>query len=245
MKRILAVDIGNTNITVGFFRGKTLVKKSKIPTEAFSLYGKSFRAMLKTGADEVVISSVVPLGLSRVICELRRISRGLVIIVLGKNKVVPIVNLYRNPGEVGQDRLINAFGAVRIYGAPAVIVDFGTAITFDIVSRKGRYLGGLILPGIAMGLGSLYEKTALLPRVELKKARSIIGKDTVNSMRAGILFGYGAMCDGLIAKYRKLLGPNLRVIATGGNAGLIKSYAKSIDIVDPDLTIKSLELIAE
>ena len=133
----------------------------------------------------------------------------------------------------------------RMYGAPALIVDFGTAITFDIVSGKGHYLGGLILPGIAMGLGSLYEKTALLPKVELKRARSIIGKDTVNSMRAGILFGYGAMCDGLIAKYRKILGRGLKVIATGGNAGLIKSYAKYIDIVDSDLTIKSLALVAE
>jgi len=248
MKKILAIDIGNTNITVGLFNENTLLKRSKIPTGELSLYSKKFAAMLKGVGpgrlDEVVISSVAPLVLARVICELRKISPGLKIIVLGRDRIVPIKNLYRRRKEVGQDRLVNAFGAVRMYGAPAVIVDFGTAITFDVVSLKGCYLGGLILPGIAMGLASLYEKTALLPKVELKKAGSIVGKDTVSSMRAGILFGYGAMCDGLIVKYRKLLGPGLKVIATGGNASLIKNYARSINIVDQDLTIKSLSLIS-
>jgi type III pantothenate kinase len=244
MKKILAIDIGNTNITVGRFAGKALLKRAKISTDDISLYAKKFASMLKHGVDEAVIASVSPLSLARVICELRKISPDLRIIILGKDKIVPIKNLYRRPKEVGQDRLVNAFGAVRMYGAPAVIVDFGTAITFDVVSTKGHYLGGLILPGIAMGLESLYEKTALLPRVRLKKARSIIGKDTVNSMRAGILFGYGAMCDGLMAKYRKLFGPGLKVIATGGNASLMKNYARSIDVVDPDLTIRSLALIS-
>ena len=245
MKKILAIDIGNTNITVGLFEGKALLKRSKISTGDISIYAKKFATILRRGVDEAVISSVAPLVLARVICELRKISPGLRIIVLGKDKIVPIINLYRRRKEVGQDRLVNAFGALKMYGAPAIIVDFGTAITFDVVSPKGCYLGGLILPGIAMGLRSLYEKTALLPKVELKRAASIIGKDTVNSMRAGILFGYGAMCDGLIAKYRKLLGGGLKVIATGGDATLIKSYSRSIDTVDQDLTIKGLALIAE
>jgi len=243
-KKILAIDIGNTNITVGLFDGQTLLKKSKISTGDISIYAKKFAVMLRRGADEAVISSVAPLVLCRVVFELKKIMPGLKMIVLGRDRIVPIKNLYRKRGEVGQDRLVNAFGALSVYGAPAIIVDFGTAITFDVVSSKGCYLGGLILPGIAMGLKSLYEKTALLPKVELKRARSIIGKDTTNSMRAGILFGYGAMCDGLIAKYRKLLGSGLKVIATGGNATLIKSYARSIDIVDQDLTIRSLALIS-
>jgi len=238
VKKILAIDIGNTNITVGSFDGNKLVKKEKIPTSALALYKKISRYT----AHDVVISSVVPLALARMVCELNRLSRRNVII-LGKDVKVPVKNLYRNKGEVGQDRLVNAFGARAIYGSPAVIIDFGTAITFDIISKNGSYLGGLILPGIEMGLKSLYEKTALLPRVELKPARGIIGKDTVNSMRGGILFGYGAMCDGLILKYRALLGKGVKVIATGGNAKLIKRYARYIQIVDEDLTLKSLALI--
>ena len=238
MQKILAIDIGNTNITVGSFDGIKLVKKEKIPTSAYPLYKK----IAQYPADEIIISSVVPLALARIVCELNRVSKRKVVI-LGKDIKVPIENLYRNKKEVGQDRLINAFGARAIYGVPAVIIDFGTAITFDVISNKGSYLGGLILPGIEMGLNSLYDKTALLPRVELKPAKSIIGKDTVNSMRGGILFGYGAMCDGLVSKYRALLGRRIKVIATGGNARLIKQYARSIQIVDEDLTLKSLALI--
>ena len=145
---------------------------------------------------------------------------------------------------MGQDRLVNAFAAKAIYGSPCVIIDFGTAITFDIVSKRGQYLGGLILPGIEISLASLYEKTALLPKVKLKDAPYIIGKDTKNSMRGGILFGFGAMCDGLVSRYRKILGKSTKVIATGGNASLMKKYAKSIQIVDEDLILKGLNLIA-
>ena len=238
MRKILAIDIGNTNITVGSFDGLKLIKKEKIPTSTYSLYKKiSFYP-----ATQVIISSVVPLALARMVCEINKVSKREVFI-LGKDIKVPVKNLYRNKSEVGQDRLVNAFGARVIYGAPAVIIDFGTAITFDIVSKNGSYLGGLILPGIEMGLRSLYEKTALLPKVELKPAKSIIGKDTVDSMRGGILFGYGAMCDSLISQYRSKLGRNTKVIATGGNAKLIRKYAKSIQIVDEDLTLKSLALI--
>ena len=166
------------------------------------------------------------------------------ITVVGKDAKVPIRNLYRKKGEVGQDRLVNAFAAKAIYGSPCVIIDFGTAITFDIVSKRGQYLGGLILPGIEISLASLYEKTALLPKVKLKNAPYIIGKDTKNSMRGGILFGFGATCDGLVSRYRKILGKSTMVIATGGNASLMKKYAKSIQIVDEDLILKGINLIA-
>ncbi|MDD5423469.1 MAG: type III pantothenate kinase, partial [Candidatus Omnitrophica bacterium] len=191
---------------------------------------------------EVIISSVVPLALSRLIYYLNK-TPGRIIRITGKDVDVPIKNLYKVKSEVGQDRLVNAFAANKLYGAPCVIVDFGTAITFDIVSGKGEYLGGLILPGIKMSLKSLYDRTALLPKVELKAVSNIIGKDTINSMRGGILFGFGAMCDGLVSQYRKILGKGAKVIATGGNAGLVKRYAKSINIVDEDLTLRGLFLI--
>jgi type III pantothenate kinase len=167
------------------------------------------------------------------------------ILIVGKDIIVPVKNMYRIKTQVGQDRLVNAFAALTIYGRPCVIIDFGTAITFDIVSRRGEYLGGLILPGIDMSLASLHEKTALLPDVRLKASRHIIGKDTVNSMRGGILFGFGAMCDGLSLRYRKILGRDTIIIATGGNAGLMKRYAVRIDIVDDDLTLKGLYLLSK
>ena len=126
-----------------------------------------------------------------------------------------------------------------------MIVDFGTAITFDIISKRGDYLGGLILPGIELSLSGLYKNTALLPKVKLESSSSIIGKDTVNSMRGGILFGFGAMCDGLAAKYKKILGRSIKVIATGGNSKLMKRYSKSIQRVDEDLTLKGLQLISK
>lgn len=247
---LLAIDIGNTNITVGLFRNKALIKKAKISTHAYSLYAKGFKSLLKESGTEaedlqdVIISSVVPIALARLIVYLNKTLRCRICIV-GRDVKVPIRNLYKMKGEVGQDRLVNAFAAKVIYGAPCVIIDFGTAITFDIISKKGEYLGGLILPGIEISLKSLYEKTALLPRVELKPASSIIGRDTVNSMRGGILFGFGTMCDGLASKYRDVLGKDAKIIATGGNASLIKRYAGSIQIVDEDITLKGLLLIAE
>lgn len=250
MKNILAVDIGNTNITMGLFKGRKLVKKLKVPTYSSHLHGKyCISAYRSAGLDvkdvaDVVISSVVPLALARFIAELNKIATHNITIV-GRDKKAPIKNLYRIKSEVGQDRLVNAFAARTLYGAPCVIIDFGTAITFDVVSAKGEYLGGLIMPGIEMSFSSLHKKTALLPKVELKPASSIIGRDTVNSMRGGILFGLGAMCDGLASQYRKILGRSAKVIATGGNASLIKRYAKSIQIVDEDLTLKGLRLISE
>ncbi|MFH0764149.1 MAG: type III pantothenate kinase [Candidatus Omnitrophota bacterium] len=237
--RLIAVDIGNTNITIGVFKGERLIKKMKIPTNSYSLYDKNFR---KFPSSDIIISSVVPPALSRLTASLNKIGNCRVSIV-GRDVLVPVKNLYRIKSEVGQDRLVNAYAAASIYGAPCAIIDFGTAITFDLVSKKGEYLGGLILPGIDMSLAGLYRDTALLPKVKLKRAHDIIGKDTVNSMRGGILFGFGKMCDGLIFEYRKILGKGLKVIATGGNASLMKIYAKSIHAVDADLTLKGLYLI--
>lgn len=249
MSHLLTIDIGNTNITAGIFRGSRIIGKRKIPTHELSSYRANFERFFKSCGikpgelEGVIISSVVPDALSRLSAYIKKTAGGRICIV-GKNIRVPVKNLYRVKEEVGQDRLVNAFAAKLLYGAPCVIVDFGTAITFDVVSRKGEYMGGLILPGIELSLHGLYEKTALLPKVKLKKAPNIIGKDTASSMRGGILFGFGAMCDGLVSRYRSVLGPSARVVATGGNAGLIKTYTKSIQIVDDDLTIKGLFLIA-
>lgn len=248
MKKLLVIDIGNTNITLGLFRGSRLLKKAKMPTHVYSGYAGTVKRLVGSAHParekaRAVISSVVPLALSRFVMELNRIGSFDVRIV-GRDVKVPVRNLYRIKSEVGQDRLVNAHAAKELYGAPAVIIDFGTAVTFDVLSRRGDYLGGLILPGIEMSLKSLHEKTALLPRVELKPVSGIVARDTVSSMRGGILFGLGAMCDGLAAKFRKILGSKTKVIATGGNAHLMSRYAKSIQIVDSDLTLKGLRLLA-
>lgn len=248
---LLTIDIGNTNITAGIFKGSNLLGKTKVPTSAYSSYIRRFKSLIYEAGlelnrvDEAIVSSVVPLALTRLLVELRRMSGTIKIKIIGRDIKVPIRNLYRVRSEVGQDRLVNAFAAKVLYGSPAVIVDFGTAITFDIISKKGDYLGGLILPGIELSLSSLYKNTALLPKVALESAPSIIGKDTVNSMRGGILFGFGAMCDGLASQYKKILGRSTKVIVTGGNSKLMKKYAKSIRYIDEDLTLKGLQLISE
>jgi type III pantothenate kinase len=249
MANLIAIDIGNTNITAGVFKNGRLACKAKIPTDNYSMHESRFRNLFRICAlgikseHQVIISSVVPVALARVVTYLNKIA-ACRIIILGRDLRVPIKNLYRIKSEVGQDRLVNAYAAKILYGSPAVVIDFGTAVTFDIVSKKGDYIGGLIMPGIGISLSSLYEKTALLPRVKLKDAPHIIGKSTVNSMRGGILFGFGAMCDGLVAKYRSILGRSLTVIATGGNAGLIKKYSDSIQILDEEITLKGLYLIS-
>lgn len=249
MSYLLAIDIGNTNITIGIFKGKGLIGKTKISTNSYYKYIRQIKALIRNcgltleDLPEIVISSVVPLALARLIVELRKMHPAIKTIIVGKDVKVPIRNMYKVKSEVGQDRLVNAYAAKMLYGTPAVIVDFGTAITFDVLSKRGDYLGGLILPGIELSLSSLYAKTALLPKVELKQSSSIIGKDTVNSMRGGILFGFGAMCDGLASKYKKVLGNSAKIIATGGNSRLMKRYTKSIRIVDEDLTLNGLRLI--
>jgi type III pantothenate kinase len=249
MNTLIAIDIGNTNITAGVFKNGSIAAKTKIPTKRYSLYDDAFKKLFKDAGlclgeeHEVIVSSVVPLALARVMVHLNK-AANCRMTILGRDEKVPIKNLYRVKSEVGQDRLVNAYAAKVIYGSPAVIIDFGTAVTFDLVSRKGDYVGGLIMPGIGISLTSLYEKTALLPRVELKAAPHIIGKDTVNSMRGGILFGFGAMCDGLISRYQKIFTKSMKVIATGGNAALIAKYAHSIQILDEDITLKGLYLIS-
>ena len=156
---------------------------------------------------------------------------------------VPIKNLYRNPKQVGQDRLVNAYVAKEIFGFPLVIVDFGTAITFDVISEKGDYLGGIIAPGIGISLEALHEKCALLPKVKLTQTKTFIGKDTKGSILSGILFGFGCLCDGIILKLKKKFKRKPIVVATGGNVDLMRRFCKQLDRVDENLTLKGLNLL--
>jgi len=194
--------------------------------------------------DNIVICSVVP-KVTGVLKKglLRLLGRRPYII--GKDLVVPLKNLYRNPKQVGQDRLVNAYAAVMLYKAPLIVVDFGTAVTFDVISKDREYLGGMILPGLAISLDTLAERTALLPKVKLDKPKEFIGRDTKTSMLSGIVYGFAALTDDLARRIKDKIGRQARLIATGGNIALIAGYCKSIDKIDRDLTLKGLSFIYE
>jgi type III pantothenate kinase len=156
---------------------------------------------------------------------------------------VPIKNLYRKPYQVGQDRLVNAYAGLKLYGAPLIVVDFGTAVTFDVVSRNNEYLGGMILPGLGISLDVLADRAALLPNIKLDKPKEFIGRDTKNSMLSGIVYGFAALTDYLAARIKNKIGKNAKVIGTGGDIGLASKYCEGINKIDKDLIQKGLNLI--
>jgi type III pantothenate kinase len=152
---------------------------------------------------------------------------------------------YDTPRDVGADRVVNAAAVYRLYGCPACVVDFGTGTTFDALSAKGEYLGGAIAPGVQVAAEALFQRTARLPRVDLRPPSRAIGRNTMDAMRSGILFGYVGLVEGLVERFRRELGPEMRVIATGGLAPLIARETSVFDIVDPWLTLKGLRIIYE
>jgi type III pantothenate kinase len=237
---LLAIDIGNTNITFGIFRGKNLFRKFDIPTDKFS-YASLKKKSGPFKPREAIICSVVPWATRQLEGVLSRMHiRPLII---GKDTLVPIKNLYRHPQQVGQDRLVNAYAVVRLYGAPAVIVDFGTAITFDVVSRNNEYKGGLIVPGLNISLKALSQRTALLPQLELSVPREFIGRDTKSSMLSGVVYGFASLTDILLSKIKKDIDKRAMVVATGGDVRLMARYCRKIDKIDETLTLKGLNLI--
>lgn len=189
-----------------------------------------------------MICSVVPSVTGRFEKELKKEVKT--IKVVGRDLRVPIKNGYRRPREVGQDRLVNAFGGVKLYGAPLIVIDFGTAVTIDMVSGAHEYIGGMIVPGLRLSLQSLREHTALLPLVKLRKPREFIGKDTAGSMLSGVIYGYAALVDDLVARIRREIGRRAVVVGTGGDAGIIAPYGKQLRKIDRDLTLKGLNLLA-
>jgi type III pantothenate kinase len=192
----------------------------------------------------VIVSSVVPKATTRLELALRFLKVKNVHI-LGRDLAVPIKNLYQYPRQVGQDRLVNGYAAARLYGVPAIVVDFGTAITFDIISAQKEYLGGLILPGLETSLSALSEKAALLPKISLAKPpKGLIGRNTKDSMLCGIIFGFASLTDSVTQELKdELLGKNAQVIGTGGNIRFISQYCHNFDSIDQDLTLKGLNLI--
>ena len=238
---LLAIDIGNTNISFGLFRANALIKTFDIPSKQYSI--NKFRK--KIGSLKVAdtfICSVVP-KLTKIVSKDLAGITGKRPYIIGKDLQVPIQNCYRNSNQVGQDRLVNAYAGIILYGAPLIVIDSGTAVTFDVISKRKAYLGGLIIPGLEMSLSALNEKTALLPLVKLKYPKELIGRDTINSILSGVVIGASALADALATRIKHKIGENAQIIGTGGSIALIKKYSSLRIKIDRSLILKGLNFI--
>ncbi len=247
---LLGIDIGNTTVSLGVINGRKILGRYSIELKSSQ---KDFSVQLvrilkkvqkRYLPDTVAICSVVPERLKTIESLVKRHLK-IKPLVIGRDVNVPIKNKYRHPHSVGQDRLVGAYAVKLLYGAPAIIIDFGTAITFDIVSAKGEYEGGMIVPGLQLSVESLFQKTAMLPKLEkIRSPRSFIGKTTQDSILNGLIYGYGTMCSGMIDLIKRKIRQRPKIIVTGGYTRLMRKYiAHKIDKIDPHLIFKGLYLI--
>jgi type III pantothenate kinase len=250
---LLTIDIGNTNITFGLYQGDRLEPRWRIrtihdrmPDEYGILLVNLFNHQNIDPADihGVALASVVP-PLTPVFIQVCQKYLGQEPLVVDAGVRTGVRIRYDNPREVGADRVVDAAAVQRLYGTPACVVDFGTATTFDALSAEGDYLGGAIAPGVRIAAQALFERTAKLPRVELTRPPSVIGRNTPHSIQSGLLYGYVGLVEGMVARFRAELGPEMKVIATGGLAPLIATETDVIQIVDPWLTLAGLRFIWE
>lgn len=248
---VLLIDVGNTNVTIGVHDGKEIVAswrmttKRDLTSDEIGMTLRSYFSLGGVSTDDIggtIISSVVPPIMYSLIHAVKKYLGQEPIIVTDKSKMNLEIK-YDNPKEVGADRLVNAVGALKRYKAPLIIIDFGTATTFCAVSDKNEYLGGVILPGLKVSLEALVEKTSKLPKIEIARPDKVIGTNTVESMQSGMYYGYAGSVDNIVLKMKQSLGDDTTVIATGGLATMISKEAKTIDIIDPKLTLEGLKAI--
>ncbi len=242
---LLAIDVGNTQIVIGLFSGAEITDHWRLATvhdRTSDEYAVLVRQLIGgIPVDGVAISSVVP----RATMALREMVRRYfaidpVVVEPGTRTGMPI--LTDNPKEVGADRIVNAIGAYDLYGGPTIVVDFGTATTLDAVSAIGEYLGGAILPGIEISMDALFARADRLTRVELIEPRSVIGKNTIESLQSGAIYGFAGQVDGIVRRMEEELG-ECTVVATGGLSALIARFAPSIQHLDPWLTLHGLRIV--
>ncbi len=250
---LLALDIGNTNITVGVFEGERLRATWRLSTDTSKMsdeYGVTLIQLLQLkglsagDVDAVSMCSVVPpLTLSFVgLCEEYF---GVSPLVVGAGVKTGVRILYDNPKDVGADRIVDAAAALKLYGGPAIVVDVGTATVFDAVTKDGEYLGGAIAPGMSIAADALFHSTSQLRRVELVGPPTAIGKNTIHAIQSGLVLGYAELVKGMVKRFDDELGGGAKVVGTGGLAHIIEKESKVFDAIDPNLTLTGLKLVHE
>lgn len=250
---ILAIDIGNTNTVIGVFKGDKLLADYRISSDRgrtadecglLLLHLLDYSSMPRAEINGIIVSSVVP-PLISVFETMCRKYFGHEPLVVGPGVKTGVSIRYENPKEVGADRIVNAAAGFELYGGPLIIVDFGTATTFCAINTAGDYLGGAIAPGVMISAEALYARAARLPRVELVRPQSVIGRNTVSSMQSGIVYGFAGQVDAIVRRIKAELGADAKVVATGGLAEMIAGESCEIDLVNPYLTLEGLRLVWE
>jgi type III pantothenate kinase len=250
---LLVIDAGNTNTSLGVFNDTELVAHWRLTTarartvdeygvharNLFELAGLDFKTI-----DAIAISSVVP-PLNFTLKRMAEVYFHLTPLFVDHTTDTGLKILYKPPADVGADRIVDAVAAIEKYGAPCIVVDFGTATTFNAISKNAEYLGGVITPGITISSDALFERTAKLPRVEIKRPLKVIGSSTIDAMQSGLYHGFSGLVDGILRKMIDELGGTARVIATGGLAPLIATGSELIELVDDTLTLEGLRLVYE
>jgi type III pantothenate kinase len=254
---LLAIDVGNTNIVLGVFERGALIESWRLATFrertsdeigiwVWQLF--EHRALDPRAIDGIVLSSVVPSLTGTIMTMAQRYFR-LTPLNVDSSVDTGMPLLYEHPAEIGADRIVNAVAAHQTYGrdrhVPLIVVDFGTATTFDAVSAKGEYLGGVICPGVQISADALFQRAARLPRVDVRKPCDVIGRTTVGAMESGLYYGYVGLVDGLVRRIKHELGEHALCVATGGLADVISPEVPLIEHVDPDLTLQGLRMIWE
>ncbi|MBX3272740.1 MAG: type III pantothenate kinase [Sandaracinaceae bacterium] len=250
---LLAVDVGNTQSVLGLYRGAELVHHFRIESSkdrTLDEYHVLLRSLLdvagvaRGAVEAAIIASVVP-AVTEPFERAITLAFGVEALVVGPGIKTGMPILYENPREVGADRIVNAVAAHTLVGGGVIVVDFGTATTFDVVSPKGEYLGGVIAPGMKISAEALFERAAKLPRVEIAQPPRVVGKNTVHSMQSGIVFGYVGLVDGMVDRIVEELGYDCRVLATGGLARLVSAQSERIEEVVEFLTLDGLRILYE
>jgi type III pantothenate kinase len=250
---LLTIDIGNTNLTIGLYEGETLANHWRLATDHARMpdeYGLQFQGLLaNVGHDPgdltgIALASVVPPLTGRVIQACREyLKQEPLVVDTGVKTGVRI--RYEDPKTVGADRVCDAAAVMKLYGGPACVVDFGTATTFNAITREGDYLGGAITAGINLAAEALFTHAAKLPRIDLQRPPNVIGRNTTHAMQSGLLFGYVSMVEGMVTRFRVELGEDMKVIATGGLAEVVARETPVIEIIAPWLTLDGLRIIWE